>query len=134
MMLPALAHRQGWTNLPFTVEMVGVVVMNLGVIVMMVAMLQNAFASKILDINQDQQLVDTGLYGKVRHPLYSGAIFMIIGVPIALGYWPAIIPAVIGVLSLVVRIKYEEEMLIKGMAGYEDYQKRVKYKLFPGIY
>ncbi len=94
LMLPAWAHRQGWSNLSFPVEMFGVVLMNVGVIILMLAMLQNAFASKILDINQDQQLVDTGLYGKVRHPLYAGAVFMILGVPIALGYWHGLIPGV----------------------------------------
>jgi len=116
------------------VEMLGVLVMNIGVVILMVAMLQNAFASKILDINQDQQLVDTGLYSKVRHPLYAGAVLMILGVPIALGYWPGLVPAVISVLSLVVRIKYEEEMLVKGMAGYAEYRERVKYRLIPRIY
>ncbi|MFN2145410.1 MAG: methyltransferase family protein [Anaerolineales bacterium] len=134
LMLPAWAHRQGWANLSFPVEMLGVLVMNIGVVILMVAMLQNAFASKILDINQDQQLVDTGLYSKVRHPLYAGAVLMILGVPIALGYWPGLVPAVISVLSLVVRIKYEEEMLVKGMAGYAEYRERVKYRLIPRIY
>jgi protein-S-isoprenylcysteine O-methyltransferase Ste14 len=134
MILPAWAHRQGWPTLPFWAEMVGLVVSCAGNIILMAAMAQNAHASKILDINQDQQLIDTGMYSKVRHPLYSGAIFMMLGLPIALGYLPGLIPGAIAALSLVVRIKYEEDMLVKGMEGYTDYQNRVKFKLFPGLY
>ena len=99
-----------------------------------IAMYQNAYASKILDINKDQKLIDTGLYGHVRHPLYSGAILMILGLPIALGSWISLIPTAIGIVSLIIRIKFEEEMLIKGMDGYEEYRIRVKYKLIPKIY
>ena len=97
-------------------------------------MLQNAFASKILDINQDQHLIDTGLYAKVRHPLYSGASLMALFTPVALGSWISIPFGVFVIICLLLRIKYEEAMLVNGMEGYTDYQKRVKYKLFPGIY
>ena len=134
MILSGLNHRYGWTSIPFAVEMIGLAVVNAGMIIMDIAMLQNAFASKLLDIKKGQELVDTGLYAHVRHPLYSGVILMIMALPIALGSWWALIPAAIGVLSLVLRIKFEEEMLIKGMDGYTDYRTRVKYKLLPRIY
>ncbi|MHA1763008.1 MAG: methyltransferase family protein, partial [Promethearchaeota archaeon] len=68
------------------------------------------------------------------HPLYSGAILMIIAIPLALGSWISFIPAAIGVISLIVRIKFEEELLIKGLEGYVDYRNHVKYKLIPKIY
>ncbi|MBN2043618.1 MAG: isoprenylcysteine carboxylmethyltransferase family protein [Anaerolineales bacterium] len=134
LMLPAWAHRQGWAKLPFPLEIASVAIMNIGLVIMLVAMLQNSYASKILDINQEQQLVNTGLYGKVRHPLYAGAILMIMALPLALGSWHGLIPAAVGSLCLVVRIKYEEEMLVNGMAGYQQYQQQVKSKLIPGIY
>jgi protein-S-isoprenylcysteine O-methyltransferase Ste14 len=134
LILPAFNHRYGWSSIPFGVELVGVVLMNLGVLIMNAAMLQNAYASKILDINKDQILIDTGLYSRVRHPLYSGGIIMILATPVALGHWLSLILAAIASMTLVVRIKFEEEMLVKGMDGYQDYQKRVKYKLFPGIW
>jgi len=132
--LPGFDHRLGWTSMPLVVEMVGLAVMNVGALVMNIAILQNSFASKILDINEGQMLVDTGLYAVVRHPLYAGAVLMILGTPVALGSWWALIPAVLAALSLVVRIKFEEEMLLKGMGGYSDYQSRVRYKLIPGIF
>jgi protein-S-isoprenylcysteine O-methyltransferase Ste14 len=132
--LPSFDHHYGWSPIPFTVEIIGLAVLNLGLIIIDFAMVQNAYASKLLDINQDQKLIDTGLYGHVRHPLYTGGILMIFGVPIALGSWISLLPAAIGVLALIIRIKFEEEMLLKGMEGYDDYRSRVKYKLIPKIY
>ena len=108
--------------------------MNVGLVIMNIAVLQNSFASKILDINKGQTLVDTGLYAHIRHPLYAGAILLVLAMPIALGSWWALIPAAVVALTVVARIKFEEEMLLKGMDGYADYQKRVRYKLLPKIY
>lgn len=134
LLVPSLGRRFGWPEMPFWVCILGTLFSSAGNITVLVAMYQNAHASKILDINQEQKLVDTGLYGKVRHPLYAGAIPMMLGVPIALGSYWGLIPAVIAALSLVWRIQFEEEMLLKGMDGYAEYQQRVKYKLYPGIY
>ena len=134
LILPAFDHRYGWSSIPFMVEMVGLVLSNAGMVIMDIVMLQNAFASKLLDIKEGQTIIDSGMYARVRHPLYSGASLMILTLPIALGSWWGVLPAVIGVLSLVLRIQFEEEMLVKGMDGYREYQTRVKYKLIPGIY
>ena len=123
-----------WTTIPIIVEIIGLVISNVGLGIMSLAQLQNAYASKLLDINKDQKLIDTGLYAHVRHPLYSGIIFWILFAPISLGSWVALIPAVLAIVPLLIRIKYEEDMLIKGMEGYEDYKTRVKYKLIPKIY
>jgi len=132
--LPPFDYRYGWSPIPFMVEIIGLAVLNIGLIIMDFAMVQNAYASKILDINKGQKLIDTGLYGHIRHPLYTGAILMALGLPVALGSWISLIPAAIVVLTLIIRIKFEEKMLTKGMDGYEDYRTRVKYKLIPKIY
>ena len=132
--LPPFDHRFQWSSIHFIIEIIGLVILNGGLIIMDFAMVQNAYASKILDINKGQKLIDTGLYGHMRHPLYTGAILMILGLPIALGSWISLIPAAIGVLALIIRIKFEEEMLIKGMDGYEEYRTQVKYKIIPKIY
>ena len=134
MILPALGHRFGWFTLPFPIAIVGVIAMNVGVSIINIATLQNSYASKILDINKGQVLVDTGMYSHVRHPLYSGAVVMGIFIPIALGSIWGLIPGLFSVAMLVWRIEFEEEMLLKGMDGYADYQTRVKYKLIPKIY
>jgi protein-S-isoprenylcysteine O-methyltransferase Ste14 len=134
LIVSALGHRYGWYELPFPVVVFGVICINIGVAILNIATLQNSYASKLLDINKGQVLVDTGLYAHVRHPLYAGAIIMALFIPIALGSLWGLIPAMLSVIILLVRIEFEEEMLIKGMEGYEDYQSRVKYKLIPGIY
>lgn len=134
LIIPPFDHRYQWTPIPFMVEIIGLIFMNIGLIIMVIAMVQNAYASKILDISKGQKLIDTGLYGHMRHPLYTGAILMILGLPVALGSWISLISAAIGALALIMRIKFEEKMLIKGMDGYEDYQTRVKYRLIPKIY
>lgn len=134
LILPAFDHRYEWSSIPFMVEMAGLVLSNAGMVIMDIVMLENAYASKLLDIKDGQTIIDTGLYAHVRHPMYSGSSLMILALPIALGSWWGVIPAAIGVLSIVLRIHFEEEMLIKGMDGYPDYQTRVKYKLIPGIY
>lgn len=134
MIVPALGHRFGWDALPFGVALVGVVLVNIGFALMNVATLQNAFASKMLDINKDQVLVDSGLYDHVRHPLYSGLIVAVLFMPIALGSLWGLLAALVGAFVIVLRIHYEEEMLVDGMDGYVGYQSRVKYKLIPGVY
>jgi len=134
LLTPSLGRRFGWPQLPLWLSLIGLAVSSAGNIILLTSMHQNAHASKLLDINQEQKLIDTGLYGRVRHPLYMGAILMVIGVPVALGSYWGLIPAVVVCLTLVWRIKFEEEMLLKGMDGYADYQQRVKYRLFPGIY
>ncbi|MBY8980744.1 MAG: isoprenylcysteine carboxylmethyltransferase family protein [Candidatus Lokiarchaeota archaeon] len=134
MLLPPFDYRYQWSPIPFIVEIVGLAIMNIGLIIMVIAMVQNAYASKLLDINKGQKLIDTGLYSHVRHPLYTGAIIMIIGLPIALGSWLSLIPAIIGAVAIIIRIKFEENMLIEGMDGYEEYRTRVKYKIVPKIY
>ncbi len=136
---PALEKRFTFTApypfpIPLWAEIIGFVLMIFGFAFLMTAQAQNAFASKILDINKEQKLIDTGLYGKVRHPLYSGAFFWAIGTPLALGSIVGLAGSFLVILSLLIRIKFEEEMLIKGMEGYDEYRKRVKYKLIPGIY
>ncbi len=132
--LPGLGYRFAWTILPLPVAIGGAVLMNIGLVILNMATLQNSYASKLLDINKDQVLVDTGLYAHVRHPLYSGGVIMALFMPITMGSLWGLLPALLAALILVVRIKFEEDMLIKGMAGYEDYRARVKYKLIPGIY
>jgi len=114
--------------------LVGLLISNIGLVIMDLAMLQNAFASKILDINKGQELIDTGLYARVRHPLYAGGIIWIMAVPIALGSWWALLPSAVAASGLIMRIKPEEQMLVKGMKGYTDYKTQVKYKLFPGVF
>lgn len=132
--LSSLGHRFGWFTIPLSVSLVALAISNVGLIISTIALVQNPFASKILDISKEQQLVDVGLYGMVRHPFYSGFIAFLLFTPIALGSVWGLIPALIIIIVFVIRIHFEEAMLAKGMEGYTDYQSRVKYKIIPGIY
>ncbi|MEE4195396.1 MAG: isoprenylcysteine carboxylmethyltransferase family protein [Anaerolineae bacterium] len=134
MVVSGLGHRFGWYTLPLWVSLLGAVAVNLSEILLQVVISQNAHASKVLDINQGQTLVDTGLYAHVRHPLYSAFSLMMIFWPIALGSVWGVPLSILSCLGLVVRIRFEEEMLLKGMEGYAEYRERVKYKLIPGIF
>jgi protein-S-isoprenylcysteine O-methyltransferase Ste14 len=134
MVLAALNHRWGWYELPLPIILIAAFMMNVGVGILNLATFQNSFASKVLDIRQEQVLVDSGMYAHVRHPLYAGGILMALFIPLALGSLWGLIPAFFAAAALVIRIEFEEEMLLKGMDGYADYQQRVKYKLIPGIY
>lgn len=134
MILTSLNHRFGWSSVPFGISVFFLLLSCGGNILILLAMYQNAYASKILDISQGQHLIDTGLYSKVRHPLYSGALLMILAYPLALGSLWGLVPAVFAALSLILRIRFEEKMLVLGLEGYLEYQKRVPYKVIPGIY
>lgn len=134
LILPAVSRRYAWESFPFRLSILGIMVLNVGVWIMNLAMLENAHASKILDTNQDQALIDTGPYAHVRHPLYSGGILMALALPIALGSWISLLQAFVAALMLVIRIPYEEDMLVKGMDGYADYKEQVRYMLIPSMY
>jgi len=133
--IPDLDHRFDWSGVfPIGLEIVGFVLLGVGLYIVYLAQLQNAYASTVLDIREGHRLIDTGLYAHVRHPLYSGGLGFIVGIPLGLGSWWALIPGVFCIIGLVIRIKFEEKMLITGLDGYTEYQKRVKYKLIPKIY
>jgi len=134
LIVPAIDYRYNWSTIPLVWKLVGFFFLNLGTMMMELAMLQNAYASKVLDVRSGQELIKTGLYGHVRHPLYTGSIIMVLGMPIALGSLYGLLPAIVGAYSLIFRIRFEEQMLLKGMQDYKDYQKEVKYKLLPHIY
>ena len=129
--IPSFNYRYDWSTVPIYVEVLGFLILIFSFYLLFRAMLENPHASKVLDIRQGQKLIDTGLYAHVRHPLYSGFSLMFIGIPLGLGSWYAMIPAIMCIVILWVRCKFEEQMLIEGLEGYEDYMKRVKYRLIP---
>jgi protein-S-isoprenylcysteine O-methyltransferase Ste14 len=96
----------------------------------------NPFASALVRIQRErkQRVVSTGVYGFVRHPMYLGAILMMLGVPLLLGScWGALLGAAFTLL-LAARIVGEEKMLIRELDGYEEYKKKVKYRLVPFVW
>ncbi len=95
---------------------------------------ENSYLSRTIEVQEGQQVVDSGLYGVVRHPMYAATVLLFLAMPLVLAS-PISFVVMLAYLPLIVkRIRNEEEVLKDGLAGYEDYMKRVKYRLIPGIW
>ena len=108
---------------PIWLKIVGFVILGIGLYLLALTQLQNAYVSNVLDIREGQKLMDSGLYAHIRYPLYSRFLGMVTGIPLGLGLWWAIIPMISNILGLVLQIKYEEEMLLTGLEGYKEYSE-----------
>lgn len=94
----------------------------------------NEYASRVVEVTDDQQVIDTGPYAIVRHPMYLGVLGMILATPLALGSYWALIPAALIVPALALRSVTEEEVLRRDLPGYEAYTQKVRHRLLPGIW
>ena len=95
---------------------------------------ENTYASRIIDIKEDHEVISTGPYAFVRHPLYLGASLFLGFLPLALGSFLGLIPWIIFILLLAYRIRIEEQALVKELPGYSDYTKKVRKRLIPFIW
>jgi protein-S-isoprenylcysteine O-methyltransferase Ste14 len=134
MMLSVLDHRFGWSAVPPAVSLVGDALVATGLAVAMLALVQNRYAAANITVEAGQQLASTGLYGFVRHPMYTGNLIMMVGVPLALGSYWGLLFVIPGLLGLEVRILDEEELLARELTGYREYSQRVRYRLVPHIW
>jgi protein-S-isoprenylcysteine O-methyltransferase Ste14 len=96
--------------------------------------LTNSYASRIIEVEEDQKVISTGPYAIVRHPMYSAQILLYLFTPLALGSYWAMIPAAFFLLIFIPRIFGEEQELLQFLNGYKDYVDKVKYRLIPGIW
>lgn len=130
----ALDHRFGWSGVPPAVSVLGSVLVAVGIAAVGLVLVQNSHAAVTIRVESGQQVVSTGLYGMVRHPMYSSNIFLLVGTPLALGsYWGLFF--VIPVLFIfTLRIRDEEKLLEDELAGYDEYMRKVRYRLVPGIW
>jgi protein-S-isoprenylcysteine O-methyltransferase Ste14 len=130
----ALDHRFGWSPVPASVSLIGDVLVATGLGVAMLVIIQNSYAAANITVETGQQLVSTGLYGLVRHPMYTGNVILMVGVPLALGsYWGLIfVPP--GLVVLALRIRDEEGLLEQELSGYREYEQQVHYRLVPYVW
>ncbi len=134
MVVSALDHRFGWSQVPTAVSLAGLVLVVLGLGIGSLVVIQNSYAAANITVEADQKVVSTGLYGLVRHPMYFGSLIMLVGFPLALGsYWGlvALIPIVI---VLAVRILDEEKALNQELVGYSEYMHKVHHRLVPFVW
>jgi protein-S-isoprenylcysteine O-methyltransferase Ste14 len=132
--LSALDHRSGWSAVPVFVVIAGDLLVALGLLGVFFVFKENTFTSATIDVATEQKVISTGPYSLVRHPMYSGAFVMLLGVPIALGSWWGLLAVLPIILVIVVRLFDEEKFLAKSLAGYPEYLNRVKYRLIPFVW
>ncbi len=130
----ALDHRFGWSSVPAAVSVVGVVLVGTGLLIAMITTIQNGYAAANIGVEPDQTVVSAGVYSLVRHPMYFGNVVMMLGVPLALGSYWTLLFVIPGLLVLATRIRDEEQLLAKELAGYREYAAKVHYRLVPGVW
>ena len=134
LVVSALDHRFGWSDVPIPLVVVGNVLTWVGLGIAMVVITQNNYAAANITVEAGQAVVSTGLYGLVRHPMYFGVLVMLIGVPLALGsYWGLALVAVDAVL-FATRIFDEEKALTEELTGYREYTQKVHSRLVPHVW
>jgi protein-S-isoprenylcysteine O-methyltransferase Ste14 len=129
-----LDHRFHWSQMPAPVSVIGDVLVAVGLGLAMLVIIQNSYAAANVRVEAGQQLVSTGLYGLVRHPMYTGNVVLMLGVPLALGSYWGLFLLIPGMLVLVLRIRDEEKLLTHELSGYRDYTQRVHYRLLPYVW
>lgn len=130
----ALDHRFGWSQVPTPVVVLGNVLVALGLGMAILVVGQNEYAAATVTVDAEQPVVDTGLYGVVRHPMYVGALIMMVGMPLALDSYWGLVTLAPGVAVLALRIVDEEKLLRHDLAGYDEYTQQVRYRLLPGVW
>ena len=129
-----LDYRFGWSAVPNWVNIAAAVVFLLDYGLYAEVMRENAYLSRTVRVEEGQTVVDTGLYGIVRHPMYAVTIELFLMMPLVLGSWYALIVFAFYPAVIVVRLKDEEELLTRELPGYEEYKKKVKWRLLPFVW
>jgi protein-S-isoprenylcysteine O-methyltransferase Ste14 len=132
--IAGLDYRFEWSAVPVPLEILSALIVLIGYILFYMVMRQNSYASRVVEIQEKQKVIDTGLYGIVRHPMYFAAILMFMFMPLVLGSFYALIPLLIFPFQMSTRMKNEEEILEKGLEGYILYKEKVRYKIIPYVW
>lgn len=134
LIVSVLDHRFGWSHVPVPVSVLGNALVALGLMIDLRVFRENSYGASTVKKMEGQRVIATGPYALVRHPMYVGALIMILGMPPALGSWWGLIPALACVPILMLRTLDEERMLRDELEGYEAYSRRVRYRLVPGLW
>ena len=132
--LAGLDFRFGWSKVPLPVVIVASVLFLVGYALYAEVMRENAYLSRTIKVEEGQTVISTGLYAVVRHPMYTASTVMFLALPLILGSWYALIPFALYPVIMVVRIRGEEKLLTAELSGYEEYTRKVKFRLIPFIW
>ena len=127
-------RNKNWVSFPDFVVRFGVIVFLIAYAVFAEVLRENAYLSRTIEVQEGQKVVSTGLYGIVRHPMYSATVFLFLSMPLILNSPIALLIMLVYIPIIVIRIKNEEEVLEKELYGYKDYKKKVRYRLIPFIW
>ena len=129
-----LDHRFGWSRMPVWVSAAAAVLFLLAYLLYGEVMRENAWLSRTVKVEQGQRVVDTGLYGIVRHPMYMATLILFLAMPLVLGSWYAFLIFCAYPAIIVIRLKDEEALLTRELSDYEAYKKKVPFRLIPFVW
>jgi protein-S-isoprenylcysteine O-methyltransferase Ste14 len=134
LVVPALDHRFGWSNVPFYAIIAGDILTGLSFCLIFLVYKENTYTSATIEVAPDQNVISTGPYAVVRHPMYVGGSLLFLGTPFALGSYWGLLAFVATLTALIWRLLEEERFLAENLPGYTDYCERVRWRLIPGIF
>jgi protein-S-isoprenylcysteine O-methyltransferase Ste14 len=129
-----LDARWGWSYVPGWVVAVASAILLISYALYAEVMRENAYLSRTVEVQEGQTVVDTGLYGIVRHPMYAATLGMFLSIPVVLGSWWSLLCFLPYVAVLAVRIRDEEALLTESLPGYREYRTKVRYRLIPFLW
>lgn len=129
-----LGFRFGWYTFPNGAAIAATVIFLLSYLLYAEVLRENTYLSRTVEVQENQKVIDTGLYGIVRHPMYSATLFLFLSMPIVLGSVYSLLIFLVYPFLIAKRIKNEEELLIKQLEGYREYKMKVKYRLIPFVW
>ncbi|MBR3696764.1 MAG: isoprenylcysteine carboxylmethyltransferase family protein [Clostridia bacterium] len=132
--IAGLNYRYNWIKLPYTIIIASSILFLIGYFLYIEVLRENTYLSRIITVEENQKIIDTGLYSIIRHPMYASSILLFLTIPLILGSIISFIIFLSYPLIIAKRIKNEEEILEKNLVGYSEYKKKVKYKIIPFIW
>lgn len=134
LVVPSFDYRFSWSHVPLWLVLAGDLLVVLGFYIVFRVFCVNTFTAATVEVTEQQIVISTGPYAFVRHPMYSGALIMLLGTPLALSSWWGLVPFVLMVAVIVVRLLDEEKLLLANLPGYAEYVARIKYRLLPPVW
>jgi protein-S-isoprenylcysteine O-methyltransferase Ste14 len=134
LVVPALDHRFAWSHMPPCAALAGDGLVALGFLAVFFVFRENSFSSATIELASGQNVISTGPYAWVRHPMYAGSLVMLLGMPIALGSWWGLLVIIAILPTLIWRLIDEERFLSRNLPGYVAYRHRVRYRLIPRLW
>lgn len=129
-----LNYRFSWIMMPNWVPIVFTIVFLVAYILYAEVLRENVYLSRTVEVQENQKVIDTGMYGVVRHPMYTTTLLLFLSMPLVLGSIFSFVITLMYIPIIAMRIKNEEEVLSEGLLGYKDYMTKVKYRLIPFIW